>query len=518
VLETADQVASVAGLVVAVAGLVLALRGRRSPTTAERLDRLAGVVAAQWRDEAEIRGITTAWTTVELPAHRRLVVVGPSGAGKTVAAVRLVREVLAHRASGDPVAVLFALHSWNPERQHPHEWMAAELAGGYGMPVSVARELVRARHVVPVLDGLDEVADPPAALRALRRVHDPGAPDPLVLTSRDRVELPGAVVVELGPPRVPGWEGVTSPLLLWLAMASDTGPRELTGPSRDEVERRLLDRFVSVAYPEEPRPDGRRPRWRARRVDRWLRFLAREDEIAWWRLIRTVPRPVIVVLPAVAVGAVVWTGLWVCGLGVGLATGAAVSNALFVALMGVVRPWPDVSGLRAGVRLHLPGALGGFAFGFLLGLVVGPVAAVVAGTVSGVAWGAVGRIDAGTPPRSAGPLSVLRADLVVAVVGGLPVPLVLATVVAFAGSPSRAPLGFAALWLFYGIGWLAVTAWSRFLLARLWLAVRGLTPLRLMAFLADAHRRGVLRRSGPVHEFRHARLRERLAASRTSED
>lgn len=520
VLETADQLASVAGFVIAVIGLVIALRQRRSPTTAERLDQLAEVVAAQWRDEAEIRRITTAWTTVELPAHRRLVVVGPAGAGKTVAAVRLVRELLSRRAPGEPVAVLFALHSWNPVRQHPHEWMAEELAGNYRMSSSVARELVRARHILPVLDGLDEVCDPAAALRALHLIHDPATPDPLILTSRDHVTLTGATVVELGPPQVPGWEGTTSsPLLLWLALASDTDPAELAGVSDVEAEKHLLDRFVTATYPEAPLPAGRRPRWRARRVEHWLRFLARQENIVWWQLIRLVPRTAIVLLPALLVGPMVWVGLWLCfPEDIGLAAGVATANALTVALMGVVRPYPDVFRLAAGLRLHPLGMLGGFAVGFFLGWIISPVAAVVAGAVSGVLWGIVGRIDNTTPPRAAHPLAVLRADLLVTVVGSLPLPATIATGVAFAVSPWRAPLGFFTFWLFYGFGWITVTAWSRFVVARLWLAARGRTPLRLMTFLDDAHRRGVLRRVGPTYEFRHARLRERLAGPATSEE
>lgn len=43
------------------------------------------------------------------------------------------------------------------------------------------------------------------------------------------------------------------------------------------------------------------------------------------------------------------------------------------------------------------------------------------------------------------------------------------------------------------------------------LSAREGTPLRLMAFLDDAHRRGLLRASGPAYEFRHVRLQERLA-------
>jgi DNA-binding SARP family transcriptional activator/MFS family permease len=55
-------------------------------------------------------------------------------------------------------------------------------------------------------------------------------------------------------------------------------------------------------------------------------------------------------------------------------------------------------------------------------------------------------------------------------------------------------------------------AWGAFVVTRAWLAARGSTPLRLMRFLDDAHRRGVLRQVGAVYQFRHARLEERLAA------
>ncbi|MFJ8965975.1 hypothetical protein ACIRG5_41955 [Lentzea sp. NPDC102401] len=54
-------------------------------------------------------------------------------------------------------------------------------------------------------------------------------------------------------------------------------------------------------------------------------------------------------------------------------------------------------------------------------------------------------------------------------------------------------------------------AWGAFGCTRLWLAARGHVPLRLMAFLDDAHRRGVLRQVGAVYQFRHVRLQERLS-------
>ena len=53
-------------------------------------------------------------------------------------------------------------------------------------------------------------------------------------------------------------------------------------------------------------------------------------------------------------------------------------------------------------------------------------------------------------------------------------------------------------------------AWSSSL-AFAQLAVSDRTPVRLMRFLEDARSRNVLRTVGPVYQFRHARLQDRLA-------
>lgn len=63
-----------------------------------------------------------------------------------------------------------------------------------------------------------------------------------------------------------------------------------------------------------------------------------------------------------------------------------------------------------------------------------------------------------------------------------------------------------------GIGYgLAFTAWGQWLgIARIWLPLTGRLPWRPVAFLDDACRRGVLRQSGAVYQFRHARLQDHL--------
>ncbi|APU15894.1 MULTISPECIES: helix-turn-helix domain-containing protein [Actinoalloteichus] len=68
---------------------------------------------------------------------------------------------------------------------------------------------------------------------------------------------------------------------------------------------------------------------------------------------------------------------------------------------------------------------------------------------------------------------------------------------------------------------LGFTAWGQWLaLTRIWLPLTGRVPWPVMTFLADAHRRGILRRTGVVYQFRHARFHRhfaRMHAQRTGE-
>lgn len=59
---------------------------------------------------------------------------------------------------------------------------------------------------------------------------------------------------------------------------------------------------------------------------------------------------------------------------------------------------------------------------------------------------------------------------------------------------------------------LAFTAWGQWLLlVRVWLPLTGRLPWDTLAFLEEAHRCGVLHRTGAVHQFRHIRLQHHLA-------
>jgi hypothetical protein len=120
---------------------------------------------------------------------------------------RLLRE---RRAPGEPAPVLLSFSGWDPATVGLHEWIAARLpvdvapglaedagdgrrATGDGR--SVARAMVDGGHLVPILDGLDEL--PASTHRAAVEAINAAPPGPLVLTSR-RAEFAAATALDRG--------------------------------------------------------------------------------------------------------------------------------------------------------------------------------------------------------------------------------------------------------------------------------------------------------------------------------
>jgi uncharacterized membrane protein YeaQ/YmgE (transglycosylase-associated protein family) len=56
-------------------------------------------------------------------------------------------------------------------------------------------------------------------------------------------------------------------------------------------------------------------------------------------------------------------------------------------------------------------------------------------------------------------------------------------------------------------------AWLSYVIATYQLAASGKLPLRLMTFLDDAYRLGLLRTVGPAYQFRHAKFQDHLVRS-----
>ncbi|HZG04483.1 MAG TPA: hypothetical protein VE546_13060, partial [Streptomyces sp.] len=245
---------------------------------------------------------------------------------------------------------------WDTTRfKRLNDWVAHRLAQDYPTLAApkirreVCEELVEERHVLPVLDGLDEL--PPAALTAAvtalsescagdaqliltchateyeRAVRGPGKPftselviEPDDLTpedaatyldrclhvdrgaSWDRVLEALRAPVPADGPVAPPAEVTASPLGLWLVRTAyeHSGPGELLEPGRhrdaDDLRVHLFDALIP-ALVRHRRPGGKafersapRRRHDPDDVRRWLGYLASltpdTPELAWWRLAR----------------------------------------------------------------------------------------------------------------------------------------------------------------------------------------------------------------------------------------
>ncbi|WP_242903049.1 NACHT domain-containing protein [Actinomadura terrae] len=456
-LQTSANVAQLVGVLLAVPTLVVKLvlwwrqRGPAPVADAETValakDALAVMVAAQWREEARIRELddpapipvrwelTTDQRIMDHPAHitaddalawsgtadqigamagrfralrrRRLVIIGGPGSGKTTLAVQLVRELLEHPEPDEPVPVLVSVADWDTERfPRLQGWLTARLretypslrAPQYGP--DAADQLVQRAHILPVLDGLDEI---PAQTRAAviaalnRSLADH---DQLILTSRTREftdaalardVLTSAAVIQpqpvtadaaadylascLPPVPSPAWadtlhkirtgraphltEVVSAPLGLWLLrtthITTRTDPAPLTDPARFPTPQSLRTHFFDQLIPAliDARPPSADPAvlFRPRRrhdpvqATRWLGYLAHlldtvpTRDLAWWRL-AAITDPPNVRLNKLAfrlVGGLVF-GL-VGGLATGLRVGAGAGPVVGIAvglLVGLV--------------------------------------------------------------------------------------------------------------------------------------------------------------------------------------
>lgn len=323
----------------------------------------------------------------------RLVVTGEIGGGKTASCIMIIVE-LAERCSRLPV--LFQLATWDPGTSL-QAWMARQLpeifpvigTSGYDRRVAA---LLASRHILPILDGMDEVREPAAALRA---IDDQMSGRSFVLTCRTSEfaqanaggALHQAMIVELqqlrpeevrgilldyepasvhGPlaplvtmledqPTGPVAEALSTPFMVSLARDTGASVPDLvsaaTGPDAAEVtQRHLLSTFIRKTYADDERVTPGE-------ALHYLRFLASNTDaagrLAWWQLHRAVPRLVFLVV-AVFVAGTACSGLAALFfalfdhplLGFWIGLGAGVFGAFIVELI------PQDDPRRARLRLR----------------------------------------------------------------------------------------------------------------------------------------------------------------------
>ncbi|WP_190108733.1 hypothetical protein [Streptomyces cinnamoneus] len=524
-----------------------------------------------------------------------------------------------------PVPVVLTLESWDPDREHFRAWLARRIAEDHpGLPRVDGRHpaarLVQDRRILPVLDGLDELPQHrrSAVVREIDRAL--GDEDAIVLTSRTReyragegtgAAIAGAAVIEARPvglaeatayllhsaapqtrrrwklmldavdrqPDGPVAQALSSPLMIWLARQGfrtpPADPLDLVRrpfPSREQVEKHLLDLIIPAVFTQQPHAPDRlhAPRqWNHRRARHWLSCLAghlsrrRTTELAWWDLHRTLlvrlmtPLTLLVVCLALSQVATTAGGWFVDhqradarpGTFAGFTTRWGLELAVSGGLIHTMGVWIAVEvwfGFKRGQprRRANPFRIGaalrsaGRAASVGRALKASAVVVLPAGLFTSMALG------------THDPRPYLVMALCSTVVG----PLLMVTIAAPAdtedastpdevlGSERTAALlslGTVAVAIGIGqgaLGWygngtfddglaravagwfgasamlLLMSSWSRWLMAKGCLATVGRVPWSLMEFLRDAHHGGLLQRSGGVYRFRHLRLQEHLAA------
>jgi hypothetical protein len=306
--------------------------------------------------------------------------------------------------------------------------------------------------------------------------------------------------------------------------------------SRDDIIDHLLDRVLPAAYT--PRP-GQSLIYDLQTAQNALRSIAAQMngdatyDLRWWQIPRWAPS-----------GPRVLTTGFVAGLAIGLATefapggapGSSIPAALIVGLSSAAAAglltmqreriprqiklarWTEIvhsEGLAARLAAGLGAGLAAGLFAWLvLGLVAGLgvalAVALLGGLIAASGGSSVGRTSFFTP------MGTWRNDKRYWRVFGLAVGLAAGVTFGMGGGHNAgvvtgvvsAVIGAVTVGLVVGL--LASATWSTALtfiqLAPIWH-----TPVRIMRLLEDAHQRNVLRTVGPVYQFRHARLQDRLA-------
>jgi NACHT domain len=207
------------------------------------------------------------------------------------------------------------------------------------------------------------------------------------------------------------------------------------------------------------------------------------------------------------------------GFAIGLVTGFIFTQVATFQQAGI-GTWRPHSHQIAPEWLMLPlkCAAMGLLIGLLGGAALGLTGGLVLGTAGGLSTGLITGLETAIDVRaSPGPLDLLRADranaVFISLVYGCTIGLSVGVVTGITAGPVRGltlGIGFGLMDAIGGA--LGFSAWGQWLVfTRSGLALTGQLPPAVAYFLADAHRRGVLRQAGAVYQFRHALLQHHLA-------
>jgi hypothetical protein len=322
-----------------------------------------------------------------------LLILGGPGTVKTTLLLELARYLLlrAEHDENHPIPVVFNLSSWAVRRKPLREWLIAELNERSYVPKKIGTGWVESEQILPLLDGLDEVAGEhrDACVDAINNFRREYGLLPIAVCSRiadyealgtkprlrhavevqpltrsqveDYLERVGEPVRGLraeaeGDPSL--WELLETPLMLWVAMLSYRGVPHtaMQHLSLEERRHQLFGYFIEAMF----RRRERKMRFSADQTIRWLSSLA----CALDRNGQTVFYLESLDFEWLATRAQQWLARG------GLIVSSGLSVGLFVGLIDGLG-LSLVDGLDVGLREWLDSLPEGLILGLILGLIVG---------------------------------------------------------------------------------------------------------------------------------------------------
>ncbi|HLX58564.1 MAG TPA: NACHT domain-containing protein, partial [Ktedonobacteraceae bacterium] len=142
-------------------------------------------------------------------SQQELLILGEPGAGKSTLLVELAHWLVeqAEQDETQPLPILLPLSTWAVRHLPLDEWLSEELANAYQVSHKLGRALVESDRILPLLDGLDEVAakDRSGCVTAINTYHRERLQSLVVCSrtteyeaaaTRERLALHTAVVVQ----------------------------------------------------------------------------------------------------------------------------------------------------------------------------------------------------------------------------------------------------------------------------------------------------------------------------------
>jgi serine/threonine protein kinase len=193
-------------------------------TDSAAVDRLSDLIEQRPIQAPRPLPASTAISDIFDGAANGLLILGKPGVGKTALLLKLMRELLdrAQRDARDQIPIYFHLSDWSvwtklqlsgttseaEQLSRFAEWLIYELDRGYGVSPELAKGWITRKRILPLLDGLDEMAaaDQRACIEAINLFKKQDYSQlPLVVCSRDteyealpvRLQLSKAVQIQL---------------------------------------------------------------------------------------------------------------------------------------------------------------------------------------------------------------------------------------------------------------------------------------------------------------------------------